>query len=193
MTIHEIMEEVEQDRVFYRHGGGGLTVSGGEPLSHGTFTVNLLREARERYLSTAIETSGAVETEVLLDAANYLDCIYYDVKSVNASRHELWTGCSNEKILRNLEALLEYCRGMDDPPEVIVRTPVIPGFNDTRQDILAICDYLQSIGQTRHELLRYHRYGQSKYEKLGRQYLMGDAVLDDAAWQELTMLHSQLF
>jgi pyruvate formate lyase activating enzyme len=82
---------------------------------------------------------------------------------------------------------------MDDPPEVIVRTPVIPGFNDTRQDILAISDYLQSIGQTRHELLRYHRYGQSKYEKLGRQYPMGDAVLDDAAWQELTMLHSQLF
>jgi pyruvate formate lyase activating enzyme len=104
---------------------------------------------------------------------------------MDPEKHRLWTGCSNGTILSNLEALLSFCRGRKDPPEVIVRTPVIPGFNDTREDILAIRTYLQSIGQTRYELLRYHRYGQPKYEKLGREYPMGEVTLADAAWEEL--------
>ena len=162
MTVEDILEEVEADEIFYRHGGGGMTVSGGEPLAHGAFTIRLLREAKERYLlSTAIETSGAVPAEILLEAANYLDYIYYDVKSVDAKKHKEWTGVSNERILSNLKLLVEENQKRAYPAKLIVRTPVIPGFNDTTEEILAVKEYLHSIGQSEHELLRYHRFGKS--------------------------------
>lgn len=190
MTVEEILDEVEADDIFYRHGDGGMTVSGGEPLAHGSFTIQLLKEAQERYLSTAIETSGAVSREILLEAAGYLNYIYYDVKSVDDEKHKKWTDVSNEQILSNLKALTEACTKLRYPPKLIVRTPVVPGFNDTPEDILAIKNYLKSIGQTEHELLRYHRFGKSKYEKLGREYPMGDAVLDDEKWRLLSAVNS---
>ena len=188
MTVDEILKEVEADEVFYRHGGGGMTVSGGEPLVHDGFIIQLLKGAQERYLSTAIETSGAVSKKLLLEAAEYLDYIYYDLKSMNDKKHKSWTGASNKQILSNLKVLVDTCRTWNCPPRIIVRTPVVPGFNDTKEDIIAIKDYLKSINQADHELIRYHRFGKSKYEKLGRQYPMGNAVLDDKKWEILSSL-----
>lgn len=189
MTVEEILDEVEADEIFYRHGGGGMTVSGGEPLAHGAFAVRLFQAAQERYLSTAVETCGEVPEEVLLEAAEYLDFIYYDVKSMDDEKHRVWTTVSNERILSNLKALAKKIDGQKYPPVLIVRTPVIPGFNDTKQDILAIKNYLKTIGIKEHELLRYHRFGKSKYEKLGREYPMGDAALDDEKWGMLRALN----
>lgn len=188
MTVEEILGEVEADEIFYRHGGGGMTLSGGEPLIHGNFTIRLLGEAQRRYLSTAIETSGAAEEEILLEAAQHLDFIYYDVKSLDSEKHEQWTGVSNERILSNLKALAQEIKKSKNRPNLVVRTPVVPGFNDTKEDILAIKNYLGELGIGRHELLRYHRLGKSKYEKLGREYPMGGASIDDKTWESLRAL-----
>lgn len=182
MSVDEILREVEKDEAFYRYGGGGLTVSGGEPLVWGTFLVELLRGAKRHYLSTAIETSGCGDTEILLEAAEYLDTVYYDIKSLNEQKHLEWTGVSNDIIRKNLEALV---KGYGTRADVIVRTPVIPGFNDSEQEIREIRNYLASIGQENYELLKYHKFGKGKYEKLGREYLMGETVLAEEKWNRL--------
>lgn len=174
MTVSEILAEVEKDEIFYRYGHGGMTVSGGEPLAQGEFVVELLREAKKHYLSTAIETSGYVSTEILLEAGKYLNTVYYDIKSLDYEKHKEWTGVFNERITKNLNILRETYPKLN----IIVRTPVIPGFNDTKQDIQKICSFLKSIGQRQYELLPYHRFGKSKYEKLGVPYPMGEAALE---------------
>lgn len=188
MTIEEVLTEVEKDEIFYRHGAGGMTVSGGEPLAQGEFTVPLLKEAKRHYLTTAIETSGFVSSEVLLEAAQYLDTIFFDIKCIDNAKHKQWTGVSNDRILDNLKKLVEK---PGTTAEIVVRTPVIPGFNDTKEDIAAILGFLDSIGQKRYELLRYHRYGKGKYEKLGRTYPMGDVALSEEKWQELSKMAAQ--
>lgn len=185
MSIDEMIREVEKDEVFYRYGGGGLTVSGGEPLAQGAFLVKLLKEAKKHYLSTAIETSGYGDRELLLEAAGYLDTVYYDVKCLNGQKHMEWTGVSNDIILENLKALV---KGYGTQTNIIVRTPVIPGFNDDEQEIRQIKQYLTAIGQESYELLRYHKFGKGKYEQLGREYPMGDAALEDAKWNLLCQI-----
>lgn len=182
MSIDEIIREVEKDEVFYRYGGGGLTISGGEPLAQGTFLIELLKEARKHYLSTAIETSGYGQKDILLEAAEYLDTVYFDVKSLNTEKHLEWTGVSNDIILDNLQDLVKT---YGPKLNIIVRTPVIPGFNDSEEDIKKIKHFLTSIGQKNYELLRYHKYGRGKYEKLGREYLMGEEMLEDTKWNLL--------
>lgn len=181
MTVDEILQEVEKDEVFYRHGGGGMTLSGGEPLAQGRFAIELLKKAKQRYISTAIETSGCVAQEVLLEAAEYLDTVYMDIKNLNDEKHQEWTGISNKTIIANFKALKETYPNLN----VIVRTPVIPGFNDTEQNIREICRFLKSAGQTKYELLPYHRFGKSKYEKLGIPYPMGEAQLEPDKMKQL--------
>ncbi len=181
MTVEEILREVEKDEIFYRHGNGGITVSGGEPLAQGEFTVELLREAKKRYISTAIETSGYVSEEILLDAAKYLDTVYFDIKSLDEEKHKQWIGASNKSIVNNLRKLKAVYPSLT----VIVRTPVIPGFNDTEDDIRLICSFLKNIGQTKYQLLPYHRFGKSKYEKLGIPYPMGEARLEEGTIEKL--------
>ncbi|MCH3972222.1 MAG: glycyl-radical enzyme activating protein [Oscillospiraceae bacterium] len=181
MSVDEILAEVEKDEPFYRHGDGGLTVSGGEPLLQGAFLVALLKKAKEHYLTTAIETSGCAPQSILLAAAEYLDTIYFDVKSLNTEKHREWIGRSSEQILENLKALLAAFPEKD----VRVRTPVIPGFNDTERDIRNICEFLKLLPPLHYELLPYHSYGKSKYSKLHRAYEMGDAVLDQENFKKL--------
>lgn len=175
MTVDEIIKEVEKDEIFYRHGRGGMTISGGEPLAQGELAIELLREAKQRYISTAIETSGYVSQDILLKAGRYLDTVYMDIKSLDDEKHKSWTGVSNKTITENFKALKRQYPDL----EIIVRTPVIPGFNDTEADIRNICRFLISAGQDKYELLPYHRFGKSKYEKFGIAYPMGEAQLEE--------------
>ena len=168
MTIDEIIREVEKDEVFYHYGEGGMTISGGEPLMQGEATIELLKEEKSRYISTAIETCGFAPEKILLEAAKYLNTIYFDIKSLNHAKHREWTGVSSEKIIDNLKIL----RKTYAEKNIIVRTPVIPGFNDTEEELGQIRKFLKSIGQKEYELLPYHEFGKVKYEKLGREYLI---------------------
>ena len=164
ISIDEALEIVLQDEIFYR-GKGGLTLSGGEPLAQEA-CVELLKRAKEEHINTAIESCGLVPTQRLLDAAAHLDEIFFDVKSLNPEKHKEYTGVSNEQILNNLKELK-----MAYPEKKIrVRTPVIPGFNDTQEELDAIEKFLKTIGITDWEKLPYHTYGVGKYEMLGREY-----------------------
>ena len=164
ISIDDALEIVLQDEIFYR-GKGGLTLSGGEPLAQEA-SVELLKRAKEEHLNTAIESCGLVPTQRLLDAAAYLDEIFFDVKSLNSEKHKEYTGVSNERILSNLKELK-----MDYPEKKIrVRTPVIPGFNDSQEELDSIEKFLKTIGITDWEKLPYHTYGVGKYEMLGREY-----------------------
>lgn len=181
MTVSEILSEVEKDEVFFRQGQGGMTVSGGEPLMHGEALVQLLKEAQAHYLLTAMETSMYGDAKILIEAASYLDHLYVDIKSMDPHKHQEWTGVDNRIILEHFRLLKKTYKNL----HIIVRTPVIPGFNDDVESITKICEFLQENGQKYYELLPYHRFGKSKYEKLGRAYDMGDASLEEANFEAL--------
>ena len=181
-TVDQILRAVERDAVFYARSGGGLTLSGGEAFLQGTFALALLREAHRRHLNTAVETCGFYPYERLQACAPYLDTLIFDVKCADSERHARFTGAGNEGILANLH------RVRRDFPDltILVRTPVIPGFNDTKEDIAAILDLLP--GRTGYELLAYHRLGQPKYASLGRRYPLGEARLAPECMKELQAL-----
>lgn len=180
-TAKELADIVERDCIFYDHGSGGLTVSGGEPLTHPGLLIQLLKEAKSRRIHTAIETCGYADYEALKEAAQYLDMIHYDIKSLNCEKHLEYTGCGNQRILENFEKL---CRDFPQIPKK-VRTPVIPGFNDNTGDIGAIADFIRNRPGVTYELLPYHSFGKGKYRTLGRPYQMGDARLKPGIMEKL--------
>ena len=167
MILDEVIRIVEQDSVFYKHGKGGMTLSGGEPLAQKS-AIALLRKAKEHHINTAIETCGYVDQKRLLEAAEYLDIIFFDIKSTDDIKHEEYTGVSGKRIRNNLRTLYEKY----PEKEIIVRTPVIPGFNDRQDELDSISGFLKDFPQIKWERLKYHKYGVGKYEMLGRKYLM---------------------
>ena len=181
MTVREVLTAVEADGMFYSRSGGGITLSGGEPLAQGEFTVALLKEARRRRINTAIETCGLGDWEVLAAAGKYLNTIIFDIKCLDAGKHEEFTGASNAKILANFARV---CEAFPTLP-ILARTPVIPGFNDNEQDIAAIAGFLADRTSVAYELLAYHRMGQPKYQYLGREYPLGDSKLSDDKFKAL--------
>lgn len=180
-SIKELLNIVERDAVFYGHGDGGLTISGGEPLTHKEFLVELLKEAKKRRIHTAIETCGHAEYGALHEAAKYLDTILFDIKSMNPEKHKEYTGQDNAKILDNFTRL---CEDYPDLPKK-VRTPVIPGFNDSTEDIEAILNFIKDKPNVSYEPLPYHSFGRGKYKALGREYAMGDAKLDTGVMEAI--------
>lgn len=171
VTVDQALRRVEEDGVFYSRSGGGLTLSGGEPLFQAEFAVNLLREARKRRIDTCIETCGQVSWPVLAEAARYLNTIYYDVKCLDPEVHRQGTGAPTDLILTNLARLrAEFPR-----LPIRVRTPLVPGFNDNEETISGIVDFICGIPDLEYELLAYHRMGTPKYGYLGREYPLAAA------------------
>lgn len=170
VTVAEVMDEVEKDRAYYRRTGGGLTLSGGESLCQPEFARDLLRGAKEAGISTAMESMGYAEFSVIRELLPWLDQYLLDIKHMDPGKHEEFTGKRNELMLENAKRIADS--GMT---ELSIRVPVIPGFNDTPEEIGAIAAYTGKLGNVRRmHLLPYHRLGQDKYEGLDRPYLMGD-------------------
>lgn len=170
VTVQEVMETVEKDRAYYRRTGGGLTLSGGESLCQPEFATALLRAAKERGITTAMESMGCAQWPVIEGVLPYLDQYLLDIKHMNPEKHKEYTGRSNELMLENARKIAQS--GMT---ELSIRVPVIPGFNDTPEEIRDIAAYTGTLPHVRRmHLLPYHRLGQDKYEGLGRPYLMGD-------------------
>lgn len=166
----ELLNLVEKDNSFYARSGGGLTVSGGEPLAQGDFTLKLLKEAKKRRINTAIETCGYAPWKVLKEAAQYLDTILFDIKSLDSKKHEKFTGVSNKLILDNFDKLSTAYPQLNK----IVRTPIIPGFNDSQDEKSKVEEYVKNYPNVTYEVLTYHKLGQTKYEYLGRNYPMDE-------------------
>lgn len=186
-TVRQLIDIAERDAAFYKD-GGGITVSGGEPLTHGDFLIGLLKEAKRRHITTAVETCGYAEYSVLHDAAGYLDDIMFDIKSMNEQKHIEYTGRSNSVILDN------FARLCADFPHLRkrVRTPLIPTFNDTEEDIFAITAFLKGKENITYELLPYHCFGRGKYKTLGREYPMGDLKLDMEKFEKLKAIAAKI-
>ncbi len=170
MTVEEVIKEVKKDTLFYEaSGGGGMTLCGGEPLLQVDFAKALLKRAKEEGISTAVETCGNYPFSHLEKVIPYLDFIYYDIKAMDNDLHKACTGQENKRILENLKLLQNF-----DVP-ICVRIPVIPGYNDSEENLLKTAQYVKTLPKvTEIELLPYHRLGVNKYEKLRIPYLVPD-------------------
>jgi pyruvate formate lyase activating enzyme len=168
MTVDEVMAEVEKDRAFYRRSGGGVTIGGGEPLAQYDFTAELLKAAQTAYLHTAIETSGHAPWSHLQAVLKHVDLLQFDLKHVNPVKHRELTGQSNELILDNLKKVLS----VKSPLDVIVRIPVVPGCNDSAQNVRETAQLVAGLGFKLTELVPYHRLGVAKYGQYGMVYLL---------------------
>ena len=168
VTVAEVMETVERDRIYYRRSGGGLTLSGGESLTQPEFAVALLRAAKDRGINTAMESTGYADFSVIEKYLAYLDTYLMDIKHINSAKHKEFTGVSNEKILENAKKIAES--GM---VKLIIRTPVIPTFNATKEEISDIARFASGLeGVTEMHILPYHRIGTDKYKGLSREYAL---------------------
>ena len=180
-TVDNVLNLIEQDAAFYARSGGGMTLSGGEPMMQGDYASALLREARKRRLKTAIETCGVASWSNYEQAAPYLTSLLYDIKHLNSEKHKEYTGGGNEVILENLRNLVENYPNLP----IRVRTPIIPGFNDTIEDVLDIANFIKDFPNVEYEMLPYHRLGTQKYHFLDRESPMGDVTLPQEAMYPL--------
>lgn len=163
-TTEDVFEECMQDEPFYRQSAGGVTLSGGEPLTWPDFCVELLGLLREAGVDTNVETTAHVPARDFERVTELLSHAYIDMKHWDAAAHRKGTGVESDLILANTRAAIE--RGVD----VLVRTPVIPGFNDRVEDARRFAERLHEVGATRVQLLPFHNLGESKYDLLGRDY-----------------------
>lgn len=172
MSVDDVLEVVLKDRPFYRKSGGGVTLSGGEPTAQPAFAHALLAACRRRGLDTAMETCGHASFPLLAGLAEHLDLILYDLKHMDREVHRQLTGVPNDLILDNLRQL-----GAMGVP-VLVRVPVIPGYNDAPVNLLETAAFAARVPSVRAvELLAYHEFGTGKYAHCGRVYPLPDLPL----------------
>lgn len=166
VTVREVMETVVKDRPYYRRSGGGITLSGGESLLQPEFASALLKAAKEAGINTALESTACAPFENVSKLLPWLDTYLLDIKHMDADKHRKFTGKTNRLILENAEKIAR-----SKAVELVVRVPVIPGFNDTREEIEKIAAFARGLsGVRKMHLLPYHRLGQDKYIGLGRKY-----------------------
>jgi len=162
MDVEELMLAVARDRVFYEESGGGVTLSGGEPLQQPAFTIAVLDACREAGLHTVLDTCGQVETRELLAAADRADLVMFDLKCADSDLHRSVTGSPNGRILDNLRWLAS------SSTPVWLRVPLVPGVNDHDAELSAMADLAAGLGTIeRVHLLPYHRLGRDRRERLG--------------------------
>jgi pyruvate formate lyase activating enzyme len=179
MTTAEVFEEVEKDVAYYRNSDGGVTLSGGELLSQAGFAISLLRQFKKSGFHTTIDTCGYGEPEAIKEILRHTDLVFFDLKHMDGPAHQRLTGVSNKRILSNFALVAES--GID----VVVRIPLIPGMNDSTDDIKAITQSVARFQPVRKiDLLPYHRFGAGKYEMLDRPYLMGSDVAPNRPYIE---------
>ena len=169
ITVEELFQEVKKDNPFYRRSNGGVTIGGGEPTMQHEFVTEFLKKCEQQYIHTAMETCGYVKWEYLKELLNYLDIVYFDIKHMDPLLHKELTGLSNELILENV-------RRTSALRTMIIRIPVVPGYNDSDANILATARFAAEIGENlkRIELLPYHQFGTQTYSQLGREYRLKD-------------------
>lgn len=166
MTVGEVLQVVEKDRIFYDRSEGGITLSGGEPLLQHEFASALLESSHRRGLHTCIETTGSQSWENCRKVIQHTDVVLFDLKIWNPVSHLKTVGVSNEIVLENARKTVELGK------EVIVRVAVIPGYNDDLENLHNIAAFARQIGVREIHLLPYHRMGEPKYGRLGRAYLL---------------------
>ena len=168
-TARQLYQEAAKDAAFYRKGGGGVTLSGGEVLLQYEVAAETLRLCRTNYLNTCIETSAYAPWDHLWQVAQYCHTVFVDLKHMDSAQHQAMTGVGNGVILDNLTRL---CRELPRRGgKVIVRMPLIPGYNDDDEAVAAGARFVAGLENTPElNLLPYHNLGESKYEMIGEDY-----------------------
>ena len=196
ITVRELMEELEKDRQYYARSGGGVTLSGGEAMAQPDFAEALLRACHDYGFTTAIETTAFADRSVVARLLPHLDHVLMDIKHMDSDKHRAYTTQPNDLILENARYIAERAAHM------VIRVPVVPGFNDTPAEIADIARFASTLYGVRElHLLPYHRLGQDKYAGIGRTYSLPDILpppdahmltLKAAAEQAASGLHVQI-
>ena len=164
-SIDELFGEIEKDRPFYAMYGGGVTFSGGEPLTHAKYLKKIAKKCHEEGINVVVESCGYGNYEEFKHALPYIDGMFMDIKIIDPEKHKQVTGKSNEIILKNIRRIC----GFGIP--VTARTPVVPGYTDDLSNIEGIAALVaKTPGIKEYELLKYHNLGESKYRSLGKEY-----------------------
>lgn len=175
----DVIQEVLRDKAYYDKSGGGLTLSGGEPLLQSDFALELLRQVKNENIHTCIETAGNVGRKIMQDAMALTDLFMYDYKITAESDHEYYTGVSNKKIIENLNMIL------DGGSKVVLRCIVIPSVNDNEEHFRGIAAVSKHENIEATEIIPYHEYGKHKYKEIGMEaYEFGVKTVD----KELALL-----
>jgi len=184
MTVDTVMKEIEKDIPFYSRSGGGVTLSGGEIIVQSEFAAEILKRCTREYIHTAIETTGFGLWEHLYEIIRYANLVLFDLKHMDADKHREYTGVSNELILDNLSKLCS--QGIP----IIIRIPIIPGYNDSEDNMKAIINFLNDKRNIIDvHLLPYHSLGVKKYVQLERQYpLSGKLEITQEKIQDIIKL-----
>lgn len=181
MTVEEVLKEVRKDSPFYFHSGGGMTLSGGELLAQPDFATCLLRQARKEGIDTAIETSFYAPWQTIENVLNHVNVAFADLKFVTREAHEHYCGAGNDFILNNFLKTNEC----DAKFRMIVRIPLIPGINDSEEELEKMGAFCARLKRVEHvQLLPYHRLGSDTYRKLGKPYLLEDTETPTAEHME---------
>ena len=159
-----VIDQVMRDYEFYKTSGGGLTLSGGEPLFQFEFSLEILKKAKENDLHTAIETCGFADSDKIKQIAEYTDLFLFDFKETDPELHKTYTGADNVLIQKNLYLLNDLKK------DIILRCPIIPGYNDRKENYDKICELANTLTSIIGiEIEPYHAFGESKYKALGRK------------------------
>jgi len=175
MTVDEVLAEVAKDVPFYEESGGGLTLSGGEPMLQREYTTALLRGAKARGYHTALDTCGFAPWESFERLRGLVDVFLYDVKLMDDARHRRFTGVTNVPILENLQALSAHGH------HIVLRVPVIPGVSDDAENLEALAVFAARLPHLAGvDILPYHPIGTEKYARLDRAYALPDTAAPSA-------------
>ncbi len=179
-SVEDVLRVVMQDKAFYENSGGGMTLSGGEPMFRFEFALALAKAAKEQGLHVAMETCGEASAAAYAAIFPYIDLFLFDYKETDPMRHKAYTGRDNTRILDNLARL--NAAGA----EIVLRCPVIPGLNDRPDHFAGIAATAEKYACIREVNVEpYHPLGKSKAESLGKNYPLGDQSFpEDAAVAE---------
>ena len=175
MTAAEVFNEITKEEIFYYHSGGGVTISGGEPLMQADFAFALVKQCKKVGINTAIETSAYGDYSAIEKLLPYLDVIYADLKLMDEQQHIKQTGVSNKTILENIIRIAKEYSG-----KLRIRIPLVPSINMDDDIIRVVAEFCKNLERLDFvEFLLYHRLGVDTYRKLGREFLMDSIVLPD--------------
>lgn len=171
-SVEEVLDLLEDDRIYYDESKGGVTLSGGEPFFQPDFLRSLLHGCRELELPVVLDTCGHVNPELFKELACLASHLLFDLKLMDEERHEAYTGVHNRWILENLRWAGDGFGNSDGPgPTLTVRIPLIPGVNDDEENLLATAGFVGGLeARPPVDVLPYHRLGVDKYDRMGREY-----------------------
>lgn len=170
VTTDEVFEEIKKDLIFYQESGGGVTFSGGEPMVQIEFLAELLSCCQREGIHTVVDTCGHVPWSHFEKIENMVDLWLYDIKAIDKEKHQKYAGVSNQLILENLSKLSQKTN------QIEIRVPIIPGINDSSNEIEQIAELIRSLKVNRVSLLPFHKMGLEKYFKLGIQVKMKEPL-----------------